>query len=95
MNADFENATARPWVVWSDESGRPVSQIYTPSGRAVAIMADDDTPESLANAALIVRSVNEWEALCAVEEAARSAGAFPELTAALAALSAVREGGAK
>lgn len=51
--------------------------------------------ESDANAALIVRAINEHAALCAVEEAARSAGAFPELTAALSALSAVREGGAK
>lgn len=66
-----DNATARPWKfegvdsreIFSSESGRTIAKVDFQFGRQDEI--------GRANAALIVRAVNEYEALVAVAEAAK------------------------
>jgi len=62
-DANMNNATPRPWTIWSDADGNPISQIYTESGKCVCVMAEDDTEKSIADAEMIVRAVNSHEAL--------------------------------
>jgi hypothetical protein len=67
-----DKATARPWKVWQDDSFlAPPVQIIDSYGRIIAKTNVRDEQTDNANAALIVKSVNQHEALTAVAEAAK------------------------
>lgn len=96
-----DKATARPWQVQKQDAfGDWVIQSGQEGGYGVIATTNPhgiESPE--ANAALIVKAVNEHAALVAVAEAAQWAeehvGSIQEVKEALANLAAVREGGAK
>ena len=69
-NQITDKATARPWrTVGGSWSGQIMADIDgNPYG--ICKCAGETPEERRANAALIVRAVNEYDALCAVAEAA-------------------------
>lgn len=103
----MDKSTARPWHTSSaykldslDGNGLWEASIWDQDGVTVGIFRATTKEVAEANAALIVKAVNEYDALCKVSEAAQKFVEIGhalnhedcELNAALSELSAIRKG---
>lgn len=104
-NTTHHNATKRPWHVQDEGSQVIIASLHDDDLPAIARIYDCENPGSKVNAALIVKAVNEYEALTQLESAilafmpafyelhpdAKALGGTEGIESALSTLNALRK----